>query len=162
MSYFETAYLKARSVMGESSPSVESMGRGMAEVRELSPLQRFAIAPTTRIVGVIACSRQLSTPSSFRSQPYPGWRLQARSWCNRLLYKRGCQGTFFSLHRRRVFFSATSSHAHRGRRSSGGMPLGLGLRCSISAGSSSWVATTAAISETRQALWLYGVNHGSI
>jgi hypothetical protein len=36
--------------MGESSPSVESMGRGMAEVHELSPVQRFAIAPTTRIV----------------------------------------------------------------------------------------------------------------
>ena len=35
--------------MGESSPSVESMGRRMAEVRELSPVQRFAIAPTTRV-----------------------------------------------------------------------------------------------------------------
>jgi hypothetical protein len=38
----------------------------------------------------------------------------------------------------------------------------LGLVCSISAGSSSWVATTLAVSETGQALWLYGVNHGSI
>jgi len=40
--YFETAYLKACSVMGESSPSVESMSRGMAEVRELS---RFSDSP---------------------------------------------------------------------------------------------------------------------
>jgi hypothetical protein len=57
-------------------------------------------------------------------------------WCKRLFYKRGCQGTFFSLHRRRGYFPRHPA------------PLtieelvwcrapGLGLRCSISAGSSS-------------------------
>ncbi len=32
------------------------------------------------------------------------WHLPWGSECNRLFYKRGCQGTFFSLHRRRVYF----------------------------------------------------------
>jgi hypothetical protein len=57
-------------------------------------------------------------------------------------------------------FSATSSPSLHGGRLSGVVPLG--LACSISAGSSSWVATTLAVSETGQALRLYGVNHGSI
>jgi hypothetical protein len=35
--YFDIRLLEALFCDGESSPSVESMGRGMAEVRELSP-----------------------------------------------------------------------------------------------------------------------------
>ena len=51
--------------MGESSPSVESMGRGMDEVRELSPVQRFAIVPTPRNVARLwvfnECNRLISS-----------------------------------------------------------------------------------------------------
>src|SRR2546427_144363 len=58
----------------------------------------------------------------------------------------------------RVWFATSSPLSPYRRRSSGVVPLGY----SISAGSSSLVATTPISFETNQAVWLYGVNHGSI
>src|SRR5205823_15091284 len=68
--------------------------------------------------------------------------------CKRLFYKRGCQGTFFSPHRRRGYFPRHPAPLTIEDARLVWCLWDFGLRCSISAESSYWVRQRRSVSET--------------